>query len=390
MNYRLEELIDIKKVQPLLENFSRITGIVTALLDLDGNILISAGWRDICTKFHRVCPETAKRCTESDTALVSALAEGQEYTVYECLNGLIDIAVPIIVGGEHLGNLFTGQFLFEAPDIEKFRSQANKFGFDEAAYLEALSRVPIIPKSEIKAAIKFLLNLTGILAEMGLDRIKQLETVALLERREEELKIEKDFTEAALNSMEDMFYVFDLDGRIIRWNDSLNKVTGYDDREIASMSLADFFIREDRERLAAAIALALKDGFAQVDARMQTKDSEIIPFGMAGALLKDGEGKPIGICGTGRDISERIRAEEELEKHRLHLEELVAERTAELRNSNEKLQVEIAKRKEAEVDLKEKLKELEIFHDATIDREFRMEELRVEIRHLQELQDKKE
>jgi diguanylate cyclase (GGDEF)-like protein len=49
-----------------------------------------------------------------------------------------------------------------------------------------------------------------------------------------------------------------------------------------------------------------------------------------------------------KEIAEREQAEEELRKHKTHLEELVAERTAELRNMNDELQREIAERKQLE------------------------------------------
>ena len=54
-----------------------------------------------------------------------------------------------------------------------------------------------------------------------------------------------------------------------------------------------------------------------------------------------------------QEITERKRAEEELRKHEAHLEELVVERTAKLRKTNEYLQREIAERKQAEEALRE-------------------------------------
>jgi len=59
------------------------------------------------------------------------------------------------------------------------------------------------------------------------------------------------------------------------------------------------------------------------------------------------------------DITERRQAEEELEKHGKHLEELVDERTAELKKINELLKLEIAERKKAGEELKATLKNLE-------------------------------
>ena len=55
-----------------------------------------------------------------------------------------------------------------------------------------------------------------------------------------------------------------------------------------------------------------------------------------------------GIVGCSRDITERREIEEELRKYRDHLEELVEERTTELKRANEQLQDEIAERERAE------------------------------------------
>jgi ligand-binding sensor protein len=40
-----------------------------------------------------------------------------------------DIATPIMVGGRHVGNIFSGQFFFEdeSLDYELFRTQARRY-----------------------------------------------------------------------------------------------------------------------------------------------------------------------------------------------------------------------------------------------------------------------
>ena len=58
-----------------------------------------------------------------------------------------------------------------------------------------------------------------------------------------------------------------------------------------------------------------------------------------------------------REVAERERAEEDLRKHREHLEELVEARTAELTKANEALQREVAERRRAEEALRRSLEE---------------------------------
>ncbi len=105
----LSALIDIESLRGLLDDFSGMIGIATALLDLQGNILQSAGWQTACTGFHRADPVSCANCTESDLFLASHLREG-EFVDYQCRNGLWDAVTPVFAGGQHLGNLYCGQF----------------------------------------------------------------------------------------------------------------------------------------------------------------------------------------------------------------------------------------------------------------------------------------
>lgn len=107
MATKIIDLIDFEKVDNLLEGFNQSTGFVTAILDLEGNVLSKSGWRQICTQFHRVHPATSKNCTTSDTILAGQLAVGEKYHFNKCLNGFIDVAMPFVIKGEHIANLFS-------------------------------------------------------------------------------------------------------------------------------------------------------------------------------------------------------------------------------------------------------------------------------------------
>ncbi|MGB2982079.1 MAG: GAF domain-containing protein [Candidatus Zixiibacteriota bacterium] len=65
----------------------------------------------------------------------------------------------------------------------------------------------------------------------------------------------------------------------------------------------------------------------------------------------DEDGSPAALIHTIRDVTERKHQEEELRKYREQLEELVKERTLELRTANEQLQSEIVERKRAEEEI---------------------------------------
>ena len=173
---QFSDIVDISELQRICESFTTMTGAVMAILDLDGNILVATGWKDICTRYHRVNPNTASRCRESDTVLAGKLEAGERYNVYKCKNGLIDVAVPILIEGEHVANFFTGQFLFEPPNLSYFIQQAEEFGFDKNAYLNALNQVPIFSESTIKAMMDFFTHFAQLIGSVGFAR-KKLEEV---------------------------------------------------------------------------------------------------------------------------------------------------------------------------------------------------------------------
>jgi len=128
------------------------------------------------------------------------------------------------------------------------------------------------------------------------------------------------FLHSAIDALDDVFFVFDLDGEFVEWNATLTDVTGYTDAEIAAMAPTDFVADVDTDPVADAIDRALTEGRASVEADLVTKSGEHVPYEFTGALLEDDAGNVLGICGIGRDVTERNRRERELERYRRMVE----------------------------------------------------------------------
>lgn len=181
---KFSDLVDVDILQQLWNSFSEVDPIAIAIIDLEGNVLVAAHWQRICTVFHRVNPDTLKRCIESNTELANGLNAGNPYNVYRCKNGLVEVAVPIIINGQHLANFFTGQFFFEAPDKEYFIKQAEEFGFDQEDYLAALAEVPVIDEEKLKTLMNFLVKQVQVLAMAGEIKLNLLQSNKKLKEQE--------------------------------------------------------------------------------------------------------------------------------------------------------------------------------------------------------------
>ncbi|MDY9924858.1 PocR ligand-binding domain-containing protein [Methanosarcina sp.] len=178
-NMELADIIDVQAIQSLMDDFYKFAHITMALVDLKGNVLVSIGWQDICTGFHRAHPETCKHCIESDTKLSAGVLPG-EFKLYRCRNNMWDIVTPIIVGGQHVGNIFSGQFFFEDefPDYEIFRSHARKYGFNEEEYMAALEKVPRLSRETVDTGMTFLTKLAHMLSQLSYSNITMFQALA--------------------------------------------------------------------------------------------------------------------------------------------------------------------------------------------------------------------
>ena len=175
----LADIIDARAIQSLMDDFYKLAHIPMAIIDLKGRVLVGEGWQDICTKFHRVNPETCAHCVESDTVLSAGIPQG-ESKLYKCKNNMWDIATPIMVAGQHVGNVFSGQFFFEGelPDYELFRKQARQYGFDEEEYIAALEAVPRLSRKFVETAMAFFAKLAHMLSQLSYSNIKLARSLA--------------------------------------------------------------------------------------------------------------------------------------------------------------------------------------------------------------------
>jgi len=186
----LGDIVDVPSLQALLEDFSALTGMTTAVLDSRGTILVATGWQDICTKFFRKHPLSGAFCTESDLFLAKNLKAG-EYLDYRCRNGLWDVVTPLFVDARHVGNIYTGQFFYEEDEVDlaAFAAQAGRYGFDEGEYLAALARVPRYSRAAIARLMDFLVRLTNFVSRLSYSNLKLARATADLRRAEEEKEL---------------------------------------------------------------------------------------------------------------------------------------------------------------------------------------------------------
>ncbi|MHC3381135.1 response regulator [Haloarcula sp. H-GB5] len=148
----------------------------------------------------------------------------------------------------------------------------------------------------------------------------------------DELRAERTFIDQALDSLADIFYVLDSEGNIQRCNEQFATMAGYTDEQIADLDAVTLFPEDEQDAVAEAIEEALTTGQSTIEADFLTAEGKRTPHEFTADRLTDQDGNLIGLVGTGRDISERIRRERELQDQKEQLEQFAATVSHDLRN----------------------------------------------------------
>ncbi|MCH8616331.1 PAS domain S-box protein [Sphingomonas sp. SM33] len=116
-------------------------------------------------------------------------------------------------------------------------------------------------------------------------------------------------------------YMLDTDGRVTNWNAGAEAIKGYSADEIVGEHFSRFYTPEDRERgePANALATALREGKYEREAWRMRKDGTLFWASVVLDPIFDESGRHIGFAKVTRDVTDRKRAQEELEETRTAL-----------------------------------------------------------------------
>ena len=127
------------------------------------------------------------------------------------------------------------------------------------------------------------------------------------QRAEKMIQSERDFSEASLNSLPGIFFLYDQAGKFLRWNRNFERVSGYATGEIARMRPFDFFVGDERDYIAKKIEEVFTEGAANAEAHFMARDGTRTPYYFTGHKIQM-EGKTC-LIGIGIDISGRKKLE---------------------------------------------------------------------------------
>jgi PAS domain S-box-containing protein len=159
-------------------------------------------------------------------------------------------------------------------------------------------------------------------------------------RAEEALRDSEDRLRRITDNMLDIVVETDLQG-VCKYASPSNKpILGYDPKDLVGKSLYDFVHPEDLATVTATIQRAVSTGRLWTGGRFECRyrhaDGHYVWLENLANILYDEKGQMIGGVIGSRDITERKRMEEKLRQYSSNLEQIVAERTSKLTESEKR------------------------------------------------------
>ncbi len=131
---------------------------------------------------------------------------------------------------------------------------------------------------------------------------------------------EKELSDVLINSLPGVFYMFNKNGKYLRWNKNILNITGYSEEDMKDMHPINFVPEDQRALLSEKIGNVFNFGIDNAEADLLKKNGERIAYYFTGIYLKyNGEDCMMGV---GIDISEKSKYQKELKDLSIHIQNI--------------------------------------------------------------------
>jgi PAS domain S-box-containing protein len=118
---------------------------------------------------------------------------------------------------------------------------------------------------------------------------------------------------SVVESANDLVISADVEGRIVSWNGSAERISGYQADDVAGRPLAELCDPAQRREMAALVRRVLAGNLVKSqEVNLQSRSGALVPVAWSCSPMGSGSGKPAGLVAVGRDLSERRAFEAQL------------------------------------------------------------------------------
>lgn len=172
-DFDMKSILDIPLWEKVQDQLARATGTAIICIDLKGNPVTKHSCRTEFCSVIRENPVSRKRCYRCDALAGLEAVRLERPYIYLCHCGIVDVAVPVMVGDKYLGAVMFGQVRLMNKDAEKAVRLVNEISSfqaeEEAARKDLLEMYERLPEMEYERIVE-IADLINSIVKYTVDR----------------------------------------------------------------------------------------------------------------------------------------------------------------------------------------------------------------------------
>lgn len=158
IQYDMKNILDIPLWERMQDQLAKMTGTAIICIDYKGNPMTKHSGRTEFCSVIRENPVSRKRCYRCDALAGLEAVRLERPYIYLCHCGIVDVAVPVMVGDKYLGAVMFGQVRLVNKDREKAVRLVNEISSfqaeEDAARKDLLEKYEKLPEMEYERIVE--------------------------------------------------------------------------------------------------------------------------------------------------------------------------------------------------------------------------------------------
>lgn len=203
----IQEVIDLNLLQQVQDSFAEATEFAAITVDFRGNPITKySNFSSFCRKI-RENQSLYNACLKCDAFGGLEATRRENFFMYRCHTGLVDIAVPIIIKGQFIGSMLIGQVKLNETDNERLGYITNESsGWQEDwEVLAELDQVPIVSYEKISGAAKMMFHVINNMVEKDGIQYIQEELKSKDQQLIDQMKAQEDLEKSLFDKQNHFF-----------------------------------------------------------------------------------------------------------------------------------------------------------------------------------------
>lgn len=185
-NIFIRDVIDVKELQTLQDNWAKATDLAFITVDVNGTpITEQSNFTPFCKKLRKV-PAFRERCYHCDACGGRRAKKTGRASIYMCHAGLVDYSIPIMIHGQLIGSIQSGQVVSDHMEKLKPVMKLSEEWKEDPELVKLHSQVTVMPHEKIVAVAQTICDSYNYTVE------KQYASKIEAELREKDLRLIKE------------------------------------------------------------------------------------------------------------------------------------------------------------------------------------------------------